>query len=365
MDPGTPGAHELMVGFNSVAQVRGWEVYRPGRTHLLETESFGPHGVLIGPGVTPVAVSKWAGPMVSIAGDLSAHGIPSVTSDDFSVGTLAAAHLQQTGITKFAYFGDLGSSWSRLRRDGFSNGLAKANLTCSCWAEQPAYHMAENWSADTIGQWIKSLEKPVAVFAGCDGWGRIFLRGCRVAGVRVPEDVAVLGVDNYEFECSMANPPLSSVDIAWHKMGEESALQLERALRGECSRNERIQLPPIGVVARVSTDIVAIEDPHVAAALRFIRQHADKPISVADILQEVPTFQHNLERGFRKHLGRTMLAEIRRVRVERAKRLLSTTGLSIEDVARHCGFPTATKLGIAFRRETGSTPGAYRKKYRK
>jgi LacI family transcriptional regulator len=288
-----------------------------------------------------------------------------VTIDDFSVGSLAATHLQQTGVKHFGYFGEIGSSWSRLRMEGFRHELAKSGFECFVWAESPAFQLPENWSAETIRVWVDSLPKPVGVLAGCDSWARIFLRSCRLAGVRIPQDVAVLGVDNYEMECSMANPPLSSIDIAWHKMGEQSAHQIERALRGECNRDERIQLPPIGVVARASTDTVAVDDPHVAAALRFIRANADRPLCIADILREVPTFQHNLERGFRKYVGRTMLSEIRRVRVESAKRLLSTTELSIEEIARHCGFPTATKLGIAFRRETGETPGAYRKKYRK
>jgi len=365
MDPATSGARDLLQGFNSVSQIRVWEVYRPDRTNYRDPESFRPHGLAIGPGVSLSSVSKWKGPIVAVACDLSARGIPSVTNDDFSIGVIAAAHLQQTGMQQFAYFGELFGPWSRLRMEGFREELAKANLSCSVWAEHTTYTMAENWSSETISLWIKSLVKPVAILAGCDGWARILLRACRVAAVRVPEEVSVLGVDNYEFECSMANPPLSSIDISWRKMGEEAAYQLERALRGECKRDERIQLPPIGVVARASTDIVAVDDAHVAAALRFIRKNAHKPINVTDILREVPTFQHNLERGFRKYVGRPMLGEIRRVRIERAKRLLSTTELSVEEIAQHCGFPTATKLGIAFRREAGSTPGTYRKKYRK
>jgi len=364
-DPNTAGTRDILRGFNAIAQVQGWEVYRPARTTLLETETFRPHGLVIGPGVDPAAVSKWTGPIVSFVNDHSARGIPSVTIDDFLVGTTAAAHLQQIGVEHFAYFGELNAPWSRLRMEGFRHELAKSNLECSVWAESPMFRLPENWATETIRVWIDSLKKPVAMLAGCDQWARISLRSCRLAGARVPEDVAVLGVDNSELECSMGNPPLSSVDIAWRKMGEQSAYQLERALRHACKPDERILLPPIGVETRASTDNVAIEDVNVAAALRYIRRHAEQPISIADILREVPTFQHNLERGFRKYLGRPMLSEIRRVRVESAKRLLSTTGLSVEDIARHCGFPTATKLGLAFRRETGETPSAYRKKYQK
>jgi len=364
MDPSTSGALELMRGFNAVAQVRGWEVYRPGRTEYVPSEGFVPHGLAIGPGVSPAAISQWNGPVVSMALDLSACGIPSVDSDDFAVGALAATHLRHTGIGRFAYFGEVHSAWSRLRMEGFRRELAKINRPCALWTEHPGNAVQENWSAPSIAHWIESLEKPVAIFAGCDIWARTLLRGCRTAGVRVPEQVSVLGVDNYEFECSMANPPLSSIDIAWRRIGEEAALQLDRAISGKAQPNERMLLPPIGVVTRASTDLVSVDDPNVSAALRFIRQNADKPISVADILKEVSTFQHNLERGFRKYVGRTMLAEIRRVRVERAQRLLSTTTLSIESVAHHCGFPNATKLGIAFRRETSFTPGAYRKRHR-
>jgi LacI family transcriptional regulator len=148
-------------------------------------------------------------------------------------------------------------------------------------------------------------------------------------------------------------------------MGEETALLLDRTMKNECRKNERVLLAPVGIAARRSTDMIAIDDPQVAAALRMIRQHANKPLNVSDILRQVPASQHHLERGFRKHVGRTMLAEIRRSHVEHAKRLLSTTVLSIDDIAQNCGFPNGTKLGIAFRRETNMTPGAYRKAFRR
>jgi LacI family transcriptional regulator len=365
IDPQVGPARPILLGFNAMARIRDWEIFRAPSASEVKFEHMRPHGIVLGPGVLASSIGRWDGPIAAVGSDFSARGIPSVCSDDFAVGVLAATHLMQTGAQHFAYFGEPDLSWCQLRIEGFRSELAKNHLPCSLWNEHRAYQLPERWSTQAVEVWLNSLHPPTAILAGCDRWALTLARACHEVGVRVPEDVTILGVDNDEFECAMAHLPLSSIELPWCRMGEETALLLDRTMNSECRKDERVLLPPAGIAARRSTDMVAIDDPQVAQALRMIRQHANKSLNVADILRQVPASQHHLERGFRKYVGRTMLAEIRRSHVEHAKRLLSTTVLSIDEIAQNCGFPNGTKLGIAFRRETKMTPGAYRKAFRR
>jgi LacI family transcriptional regulator len=157
---------------------------------------------------------------------------------------------------------------------------------------------------------------------------------------------------------------LSSVIVPAERIGYEAAALLERMLSGERPPAEPILLPPPGVVTRRSTEVLAIDDPHVTAAVRFIREHAHLSVQVADVFDQVPVGRRWLERAFRKVLGRGIWAEIRRVHLERAKRLLTETDLSIEALAVQSGFSDFRHLAVVFRKELGLSPTAYRRQVR-
>jgi LacI family transcriptional regulator len=190
--------------------------------------------------------------------------------------------------------------------------------------------------------------------------GQHVLDSCQRAGVAVPEEVAVVGVDDDDLLCDLCSPPLSSVAPNPELIGYEAAALLEALMAGHPADPLERTVPPVGVTARQSTDVLAIGDPSVAVAVRLIRERACHGLTVADVLREVPVSRSVLERLFRRHLGRSPQAEIRAVRLKRVKQLLVETSLPLDQVAELSGFAHPEYLSVAFRRATGQTPGRYR-----
>jgi LacI family transcriptional regulator len=213
-----------------------------------------------------------------------------------------------------------------------------------------------------MGEWLASLPRPLAVFAANDLWGFELVQAARERRLHVPEDVAILGVDNDQLICEIAHPPLSSIRLGAERIGREAVALLGRLLRGKPPEAGLLRVPPLDVVTRHSTDVLAVEDPEVAGALRHIRQHAAEGLSVKQLLTALPVNRRTLERRFVRALGHTPLEEIRRVRFERVKALLRAD-LAIYDVAARCGFASAAYLTTSFLQATGMTPSVYRRRF--
>jgi LacI family transcriptional regulator len=184
-----------------------------------------------------------------------------------------------------------------------------------------------------------------------------------VAGVRIPEDLALVGVDNDTVDCELASPPMSSIAVPWRTMGEQTAALVEHGLSGGNLEGARVVVPPVDVVARRSTDVIAVDDPIVARALSWIVANASRRVTLAAVARAAACSRQRLELRFRAAIGRTVMQEVRRARVDVAKRLLSTTSATLPKVAAQCGFADAASLNVAFRRETGMPPGAYRRRF--
>ena len=226
----------------------------------------------------------------------------------------------------------------------------------------PPARLAPNSDAEieSIASWLRSLPKPVAVFACYDFRGQQVLDACRRAGFAVPDEVAVLGVDNDELLCALSPPPLSSVILNPRRSGWLAAEALDLMMRGQ--RVPAVtHVPPLGVATRQSTDTTAVDDVQVANAVRFIRERACSGIDVSDVLRACPMSRRALEQRMKAILGRTPHAEILRVQIARARQLLAATSLSLPEVAEKCGFRHAEYLSVAFKRETGVAPSEYRR----
>jgi LacI family transcriptional regulator len=190
------------------------------------------------------------------------------------------------------------------------------------------------------------------------------LDACRRLGVGVPDEVAVLGVDNDEVLCELAAPPLSSIIPNTHRTGYEAAALLEQMMAGRKMAGETHLIPPSGLATRQSTDALAIEDTNVAQAVRFIREHACQGIRVQDVIRAVPQARRLLESRFRKLLGRTPHEEIIRVQLNRVKQLLVETDLSLSEIATRTGFAHVEYLSVVFKNKAGTPPSQYRAKNR-
>lgn len=313
---------------------------------------------------TAQSLCRLGRPMIDLRGEFADLAVPFVGVDNRAVGQLAADHLLERGLRHFAFCGLPPGSprYRAMRCDPFVARVRSAGGTVHVFpiANEAA---AETWDQeqDRLADWAASLPKPVGIMACQDDSGLQLIDACRRANLRIPDDVAVVSVDNDELQCLACNPPMSSVDLAPERVGYEAAAVLERMMNGEAAPSMPVLLTPGEVVVRRSSDILAIEDDDVAAALRHIRQHACEGLRVGELAAAIPLSRHILERRFGELIGRSPKAEITRVQLEQAKRLLATTDLTLSAVATKSGFRDAGYLCQVFAAKLGLTPGAYRR----
>lgn len=286
---------------------------------------------------------------------------PWVKTDDALVAQLAARHFIERGFRSYAFCGDPRYSWSNQRGEHFRQLVRQAGYAYSSFAPQ-AQRADPDQEIDAIGQWLRILPRPVAVFACYDNRGQQVLEACRRVHLAVPEEVAVLGVDNDEVLCALSPPPLSSVIANPRRVGWEAAALLDRMMRREAVPPLEHFVPPLGIATRQSTDVLAVPDPKIAAALKYIREHACEGIRVSDVVRHCPMARRALEMRFQKLFNRTPRQEILRVQLNRVKELLAGTRLPVWDVAEKAGFQPEY-LSVVFRQEMGMTPREYRRNY--
>lgn len=290
--------------------------------------------------------------------------LPSVWNDHGAIGRVAAAHLLERGLTSFAYCGFSDHYWSGLRHAGFTEALTARGFTPAVHKSKWALASGTGWETQQARmiEWLQSLPKPIGIMACNDFRGQHVLEACREAKIAVPEEVAVIGVDNDHVICDFCQPPLTSVIPAAERIGYEAAIMLDQLMRGEPLHSQHVTLPPLGIASRQSTDILAIDDTDIVAALRIIRDRACLGLTVDEILREVPIARSSLERRFRKYVGRSPQAEIRQAQLKKARSLLRSTDLSLAQIAALSGFKHPEYFSVVFKREIGQTPGNYREK---
>ncbi len=304
-------------------------------------------------------------PLVNVCGILPDTDMARVGLDDDAIGKLAGTHLLERGLQHFAFLGHLNHAGSQRREASFQATVLARGGSFSRYLPPQTRDFSPDghiWAlSGAFRRWLRTLPKPVGIFVCFDMWAFQLAEACRQMGLRVPEEVVILGMDNDDLLCQLARPSLSSVAIPMVKIGYEAATMLASMLEGGTAPKQPLLLPPQGVVVRRSSDSFSSADADVAAAIRFIHDNCHECIRVSDVIQAVLVSRRLLERRFRALRGRGIGEEIRQVRVERAKNLLQNAGLPIASVARHSGFSDASHLVVAFRRATGMTPKAYRR----
>jgi LacI family transcriptional regulator len=310
-------------------------------------------------------------PAVSLRTELELK-IPCVLTDNTAVSRMAFEHLMERGFRHFAFCGFNGADYSDERRAGFAHCVRQAGLRCHVF-DQPGPKHRRNTAAfeevgahdgERVAAWLRGLPKPIGLMACNDMRGQQVLSACQAAGVAVPDAVAVIGVDNEEVVCDLCDPPLSSVVPNTRRIGYEAAALLSLGMAGRKLRARRILIGPLGVATRRSTEILAIEDRQVAAAARFIREHATEDINVNDVLQAVPMSRRTLERRYFKVMGHSPKHDILRFRLNRAKQLLAETDFPVATVAEKIGLQHPEYLNRIFKKKTGLTPAQYRARSR-
>jgi LacI family transcriptional regulator len=356
----------------------------------------GPWSLYIAPGHLDQALPKaksWNGSGIigrvrspDVAKQIRATGLPFVASslggfrsvrrgakfgeiwgNSVAIGEMAATHLIERSLRHFAFCGFRDCAWSARREKAFARYLSDRGFPCQAhrielgnWMHWPNW--IEDWEQEqrVLLAWLKSLPKPVGLMACNDICGREVLQACAAAGLRVPDHVAVVGVDNDELMCELSNPPLSSIAVDVDKAGYEAARLLDSLMSGHLQEERIVQVEPVYVVTRQSSEIMAPDDPSVASALQFIKTHAGQPIGVSHVIEQAGVCRRTLERRFSRVLGRSIGSEITQRRLERAKRLLLETDLPSYRVAAAAGFGTIKTFNLVFRSAEGVSPHRFR-----
>jgi len=293
--------------------------------------------------------------------------LPGVFPDFEKMGRLRAEHLLSRGFRRFATLTSDDSRGQDLEKQAFQEAVTAAGHECiSVKVPLSTSETINEWrkTEKTISDWMDTWERPIGVYVGTESGGRVVSQCCRNRGWRVPEDVAIIAGHNEEALCEHLRPTLSSVEVGFDLIGYEAARLLDRLMDGDEPPTEPILIEAQGLMVRESTDFFAVEDPLIASALEFISANSHRQIGPDDVSEAVSTETRTLQRRFRKYLNRPIAAEIRRVRIERAKREIVQSDRLLSDIAIDVGFGEAMRMYEVFRRELGVTPSDYRKQRR-
>ena len=317
-------------------------------------------GMIVEPRSTAVrrALLRTSIPAVTVGHTLIPQGPPAVLVDNIAVGRLAADYLADLGLKFLAYVPQYGSPSSLERGEGFAKQCALRQIPCELCDKVTAKDEIH------LARWISDLPEPVGILAAHDRKALQVARACLLAGRGIPEQVALLGVDNEIQTCRLATPPLSSIDHGTRRIGYEAAQLLDNWLTERRRPASPVLVQPDGVVSRQSTDLLAMDNPEVVAAIRFIRAHANEPLKAGAVLRHVAVSRRTLEMHFKQALGRSIHEEIMRVRIGRARQLLITSDWSMPMIADACGFHFPSQFSYAFKRETGVAPQQFRRQHR-
>ncbi len=294
--------------------------------------------------------------------------MPCILTDNVAVSHLCFEHLKERGFRHFAFCGFNGADYSDERRDGFVALVKQAGFECHVYSDGLPAFQTDTAQYEGLGlkdggsvaNWIKKLPRPIGIMACNDMRGQQVLDACRATNLASPEEIAVIGADNDDVVCNLSDPPLSSVVPDTERIGYESAVLLAQMMAGKSAPAKEILVKPSGIITRHSTEVLAIEDQQIAAAARFIREHACNGIDVSDVLRAVPMSRSTMDRRFIRFLGRSPKDEILRVRLNRVKQLLMETDFSLSQIAEKVGLDHVEHLSRIFKIRTGMNPSAFR-----
>lgn len=304
-------------------------------------------------------------PTVDVLGVVPNQPFPLVHVDNGAIARMAAEHLLERGLSHFGFFGITGENWSEQRRAAFCAAVAAVGRGVAVYEIPRDVTGSRSWERleNRVARWISDLPKPAGIFVCSDQRGSQFLEACRRARVQVPDEVAVIGVDNDEPLCEVCHPPLSSVQAGHFQVGHQAAATLDALMCGGSAPKVPILIPPQQVITRLSTDTLAVNDPALAAALRLIRERAhEEEMSVDTIVREVGVSRSVLQRRFRTVLKRSVHQEILRAKIKKARELLTKTNLPLQAVAERAGFKHQEYMGAVFKARLSCTPAEMRRR---
>lgn len=294
--------------------------------------------------------------------------VSNLTGDYFGTGAMAARFFINKGYRHFAYYGFKGSVWSRERAEGYREEIKKHHYPLYFFDDMPhdkEEQDKEEWSYNLVelAQWLEQLPKPIALFACDDQFALRISETCNIYNIKVPDDIAILGVDNDELLCNISDPPLSSITVDAVNGGYQAGRLLHQLIKKEILEPINIVVEPLMIENRGSTDKYAVSDKHIQHILRYIEKNYANPISVKDLVGEVPLSRRVLEKKFKAETGDTLYQYIQNCRINTFKRLLLTSDDSLFDIALQSGFDNYKNVSRVFKKYNTLSPSEYRKCY--
>jgi LacI family transcriptional regulator len=286
--------------------------------------------------------------------------ICNITGDYFKTGTMAADFFLSRGFSNFAYYGFEDVIWSRERADGFKHRVEEAGFRVSILNIRNRKN--EQWSFDpvTVNNWLLSLPKPAALFAFDDYFASQITETCKIYHISVPDEIAVLGVDNDDLICNISDPPLSSIVLDVEKGGYQAAGVLHQLMTKKIAQAFDIVIPPLRIEVRKSTEKYAVNDKYILQIIEYIKNNYAQPISITGIMRLVPLSRRILEKRFRKEMGTSIYQYLLNYRVEQFSRLLIKTNKPLAELAMECGFEDYKNVARIFRKYKRTAPLQYR-----
>lgn len=297
---------------------------------------------------------------VNVGDSMDGHRLPSIISDHHKIGTLACEAFLERGFRRLAFLGEAEQFYAQRRFEGFHDRAQEAGLSVhACWIDG-----GQTQREQMLSGWLASLPKPIGLATCHDGLARMTAQLCHSLDLAIPRDVAIVGTDNDELLCQLSDPPLSSVAVAGDRIGYEAAALLEKLINGETAPARVGLVPPVGVVRRRSSDVLASDNRLVNEAAAFIWRFAAQTISIDDVARQVGVSRRSLEQHFDQALGRTPVSILRQARLERIKDMLVSTDMPLSRIAEQSGLADSASLSRFFRRETAMTPSQFRRRVR-
>lgn len=368
---GPPYLEQITHGILRYAQENGpWEIVSSPEGADLSTDSLATwdgDGVIamLETGSQIASARALSRPVVNLATSQVTPGIVTVSGDQKKIGHLAADHLLEKNFRRFGYYGLKNIRYSAERLAGFRDRLAESGYDCDLYETGSSLLAKDPWQLDReeLGRWLQQLVPPVGIFASHDYRARLVLQRCADLNLRVPDDIAVIGVDDDPIVCRFSNPQLTSIRQNGEAVGYRAAEVLDLLMSGKKSQFEDQWIDPEDLFERGSTRIVAVDSPALRQCLDLIGSHFQEPIDIAWLVDQLPVSRRRLEKLFEEELGMSPHQFLSEARIEKAQSLLDREDdMPLKEIARLCGFPEPRRLNIVFERITGTTPAAYRKK---
>lgn len=371
VDTSTSWGRRLVTGIHRYARLHGpWQLFVEARgmeERIRVPPGWRGDGIIARIGSAEMArdLARLRLPVVNVSGIQLPRvaEFPRVTNDLEAGAKLAARHFLDRGFRNFGYFSLLGLPYVAVQQDAFVAAVKVAGGSCAIHGVKAHVGAEPDWNLDMkqLAAWLHGLPKPVAILTWNADSGRQVVHACHQVGLHVPEDVALLSGSDDDLLCEISHIPISAIQVAAEKIGQRTAAQLDRLMRGRPVSKKPVLIPPLCIIARQSTDTLAITDRALARAVGFIRQHAARPIRVGDVARHAGVSRRVLERRFADELHRTPAEEIRLARIERAKEMLTRTDLPIPAVAEASGFGSPEYLAFQIKQATGLSPLRYRR----